>query len=101
MPIRFVPNGPAVDYHAILQDHKIEAVLDRCYREWAAQRRGLIVRFLPQLHRFLFKQKMDWQKMFGITKDLYLPLEAPRRGFHPPDPDLTYRNFCLSSSLRS
>ncbi|MDP6977393.1 MAG: class I SAM-dependent methyltransferase [Myxococcota bacterium] len=80
MPIRFVPTAPEVDCHAILQDPKIEAVLDRCYREWAAQRRGLIFHFLPQLHRLLFKQKMDWQKMFGITKDLYLPLEAEQGG---------------------
>lgn len=69
-----------VDIHAILQDPKIEAVLERAYREWKAQRRQLIWRFLPLLPRLLRKQKMDWHDMFARTKDMYLPLEAEQGG---------------------
>ena len=68
------------DLHALLQDPKIEAVLERAYREWKAQRRQLLRRFAPLLPRLLFKRKMDWQDMFSRTKDLYLPLEAEQGG---------------------
>jgi predicted O-methyltransferase YrrM len=68
------------DLHALLQDAKIEAVLERAYREWKTQRRRLLWRFLPALPRFLFKRKMDWQAMFERTKDMYLPLEAEQGG---------------------
>ena len=33
------------DLHALLQDPKIEAVLERAYREWKTQRRRLLWRF--------------------------------------------------------
>lgn len=68
------------DLHGLLQDAKIEAVLERAYKEWKAQRRRLVWRFLPLLPRLLFKRKMNWQEMFGRTKDLYLPLEAEQGG---------------------
>jgi predicted O-methyltransferase YrrM len=68
------------DIHALLQDPKIEAVLERAYREWKIQRRQLFWRFLPLLPRFLGRRKMDWQDMFARTKDLYLPLEAEQGG---------------------
>ncbi len=68
------------DMHALLQDPKIEAVLERCYQEWKAQRRRLLWRFLPLLPRLLFKRKMDWQDMYSRTKDMYLPLEAEQGG---------------------
>lgn len=68
------------DLHALLQDPKIEAVLDRAYKEWKGQRRQLAWRFLPVLPRLLFKRKMDWQDMFSRTRDLYLPLEAEQGG---------------------
>ena len=68
------------DLHALLQDAKIEAVLERAYREWKVQRRQILWRFLPLLPRFLRKRKMDWQDMFARTKDLYLPLEAEQGG---------------------
>jgi len=68
------------DLHALLQDPKIEAVLERAYKEWKTQRRQLLRRFLPMLPRFIFKQKMDWQDMFARTKDMYLPLEAEQGG---------------------
>ncbi len=68
------------DIHGLLQDPKIEAVLERAYREWKAQRRQLVWRFLPLLPRLLFKRKMNWQDMFARTKDLYLPLEAEQGG---------------------
>ncbi len=62
------------DIHALLQDPKIEAVLERAYQEWKTQRWQLLWRFLPLLPRFLLKQKMDWQDMYSRTKDMYLPL---------------------------
>jgi len=68
------------DLHALLQDPKIEAVLERAYVEWKAQRRQLLWRFLPVLPRFVFRRKMDWQAMYGRTRDLYLPLEAEQGG---------------------
>jgi predicted O-methyltransferase YrrM len=66
--------------HALLRDPKIEAVLERAYREWKAQRRTLGWRFLPLLPRFLLKRKMDWQDMYTRTQDMYLPLEAEQGG---------------------
>ena len=68
------------DIHALLQDPKIEAVLERAYQEWKKQRRRLFWRFLPLLPRFLGRRRMDWQDMFARTKDLYLPLEAEQGG---------------------
>ena len=68
------------DIHALLQDPKIEAVLERAYEEWKTQRRQLLWRFLPLLPRFLLKRKMDWQDMYSRTKDMYLPLEAEQGG---------------------
>ncbi len=68
------------DLHALLQDPRIEAVLERAYGEWKIQRRRLIWRFLPLLPRFLLKRKIDWQDMFARTKDLYIPLEAEQGG---------------------
>ncbi len=68
------------DIHALLQDPKIEAVLERAYKEWKTQRRQLLWRFLPLLPRFLLKRKMDWQDMYTRTKDMYLPLEAEQGG---------------------
>ena len=68
------------DLHALLQDPKIEAVLERAYREWKSQRRQLVWRFLPLLPRLLLKRKLDWQEMFGRTRDMYLPLEAEQGG---------------------
>lgn len=70
----------AADFHALLQDPKIEAVLERAYKEWKNQRRHLVWRFLPLLPRFLLKRKMDWQGMYDRTKDMYLPLEAEQGG---------------------
>jgi predicted O-methyltransferase YrrM len=66
------------DLHALLHDPKIEAVLERAYREWKAQRRKL-VRLLPLLPRLLLGRKLDWGGMVSRTKDLYLPL-APEQG---------------------
>jgi predicted O-methyltransferase YrrM len=68
-----------VDLHALLQDPKIEAVLERSYVEWKAQRHLLGRRFLPLLPRLLLRRKLDWQDMFHRTKDMYLPLE-PEQG---------------------
>ena len=68
------------EIHSLLQDPKIEAVLERAYKEWKAQRRQLLWRFLPLLPRLLFKRKMDWQDMYSRTKDMYLPLEAEQGG---------------------
>ena len=68
------------DLHALLQDPKIEAVLDRAYREWKAQRLRLGWRFLPILPQMLLKRKLDWQGMYDRTRDLYLPLEAEQGG---------------------
>jgi predicted O-methyltransferase YrrM len=69
------------DLHALLQDPKLEKVLERAYREWRIQRRRIVPRrFLPILPRMLLKRKMDWQAMFGRTKDLYLPIEAEQGG---------------------
>jgi len=68
------------DIHALLQDPKIEAVLERAYKEWKTQRRQLLWRFLPLLPRFLLKRKMDWQDMYARTKDMYLPLEVEQGG---------------------
>ncbi len=68
------------DIHSLLQDPKIEAVLERAYKEWKTQRRQLLWRFLPLLPRLLFKRKMDWQDMYSRTKDMYLPLEAEQGG---------------------
>jgi len=68
------------DIHALLQDPRIEAVLERAYREWGAQRWRLGWRFLPLLPRFVFKRKMDWQDLFARTEDLYLPLEPEQGG---------------------
>lgn len=68
------------DLHALLRDPKIEAVLDRAYAEWKAQRRRLAWRFLPLLPRLLGRRKMDWQDMFARTRDLYLPLEPEQGG---------------------
>ena len=65
--------------HPLLQDPKIEAVLDRAYREWKAQRRKLI-RLLPVLPRLLLGRKLDWGDMVARTKDLYLPLEPEQGG---------------------
>ncbi len=67
------------DIHALLQDPKIEAVLERAYEEWKTQRWRLVPRFLPLLPRLVLKRKMDWQDLFSRTKDLYLPLE-PEQG---------------------
>ena len=67
------------DIHQLLQDPKIEAVLDRAYREWKAQRRKL-VRLLPLLPRLLLGRKLDWGDMVSRTKDLYLPLEPEQGG---------------------
>jgi predicted O-methyltransferase YrrM len=69
-----------VDIHSLLEDPKIEAVLERAYGEWKTQRRQLLWRFLPLLPRFLRKRKMDWQDMFARTKDMYLPLEPEQGG---------------------
>jgi predicted O-methyltransferase YrrM len=69
-----------VDLHALLQDPKIEAVLQRSYAEWKAQRRVMARRFLPLLPKLLLRQKMDWPGMFERTRDLYLPLEAKQGG---------------------
>ncbi len=66
--------------HALLQDPKIEAVLDRAYSEWKTQRWRLLPRFLPLLPRLLLRRKIDWQDMYSRTKDLYLPLEAEQGG---------------------
>ena len=68
------------DIHALLQDPKIEAVLERAYEEWKTQRWRLVPRFLPLLPRLVLKRKMDWQDMFSRTKDLYLPLEPEQGG---------------------
>ena len=68
------------DIHGLLQDPKIEAVLERAYKEWKAQRRQLLWRFLPLLPRVLLKRRMDWQDMYARTKDMYLPLEAEQGG---------------------
>ena len=68
------------DTHALLQDPKIEAVLERAYKEWNTQRWKLGWRFLPLLPRFLLKRKMDWQDMYTRTEDMYLPLEAEQGG---------------------
>ena len=68
------------DIHSLLQDPKIEAVLERAYKEWKTQRRQLLWRFLPLLPRLLFKRKMDWQDMYSRTKDMYLPLQAEQGG---------------------
>jgi predicted O-methyltransferase YrrM len=68
------------DIHALLQDPKIEAVLDRSYAEWKSQRRRLLWRFLPLLPQLLLKRKLDWQAMYGRTHDMYLPLEAEQGG---------------------
>ena len=68
------------DIHSLLQDPKIEAVLERAYKEWKTQRRQLLWRFLPLLPRLLFKRKMDWQDMYSRTRDMYLPLEAEQGG---------------------
>ena len=68
------------DIHGFLRDPKIEAVLERAYTEWKAQRRQLLWRFLPLLPRLLLKRKMDWQDMYARTKDMYLPLEAEQGG---------------------
>ena len=68
------------DIHSLLQDPKIEAVLERAYKEWKSQRRQLLWRFLPLLPRLLLKRKMDWQDMYSRTKDMYLPLEAEQGG---------------------
>ncbi len=68
------------DIHSLLQDPKIEAVLERAYKEWKTQRRQLLWRFLPLLPRLLLKRKMDWQDMYSRTKDMYLPLEAEQGG---------------------
>jgi len=68
------------DIHALLQDPKIQAVLDRAYREWKAQRRKLLSRFLPVLPRLLLRRKLDWDNMYSRTKDLYLPLEPEQGG---------------------
>jgi predicted O-methyltransferase YrrM len=68
------------DVHSLLQDPKIEAVLDRAYREWKAQRRKLLSRFLPLLPRLLLGRKLDWGDMVSRTKDLYLPLEPEQGG---------------------
>jgi predicted O-methyltransferase YrrM len=66
-----------VDLHALLQDPKIESVLERAYAEWRAQRRQLGRRFLPLVPRLLLRRKLDWgQAMFERTHDMYLPLEA-------------------------
>ncbi len=67
------------DLHALLHDPKIEAVLDRAYREWKAQRRKL-VRLLPLLPRLLLGRKLDWGDMISRTKDLYLPLDPEQGG---------------------
>lgn len=69
-----------VDIHGLLQDPKIEAVLNRAYKEWKAQRLQLLWRFLPLLPRFVRKRSMDWQDMFARTKDMYLPLEREQGG---------------------
>jgi len=69
-----------VDLHALLQDPRIEAVLERAYKEWKTQRRQLLWRVLPLLPRFLLKRKMDWQDMFSRTRDMYLPLEPEQGG---------------------
>ena len=75
------PGGDGMaDLHALLQDPKIEAVLERAYREWKTQRRRLLWRFLPLLPRLLRKRKLDWQDMFARTQDMYLPLEAEQGG---------------------
>ncbi len=68
------------DIHALLQDPKLEAVLDRAYREWKAQRWRLLPRFLPLLPRLLLGRKLNWQDMYSRTKDLYLPLEPEQGG---------------------
>jgi predicted O-methyltransferase YrrM len=67
------------DLHALLHDPKIEAVLDRAYREWKAQRRKL-VRLLPLLPRLLLGRKLDWGDMISRTRDLYLPLDPEQGG---------------------
>jgi len=67
------------DFHPLLQDPKIEAVLDRAYREWKSQRRKL-VRLLPLLPRLILGRKIDWGDMVSRTKDLYLPLEPEQGG---------------------
>lgn len=72
--------GTVTDLHALLRDPGIEAVLERAYREWKAQRRRLVWRFLPLLPRFLGRRKLDWQDMFARTSDLYLPLEPEQGG---------------------
>ncbi|MGH0030459.1 MAG: O-methyltransferase [Myxococcota bacterium] len=69
-----------VDLHALLQDPKIEAVLERSYREWAGQKRRLLGRFLPVLPQMVLGRKLDWQAMFRRTHDLYLPLEREQGG---------------------
>lgn len=66
--------------HALLRDPKIEAVLDRAYREWKGQKRRLLWRFLPLLPRLVLKRKMNWEDMYARTKDMYLPLEAEQGG---------------------
>ncbi len=68
------------DTPSFLQDPKIEAVLERAYKEWKSQRRQLVWRFLPLLPRLLLKRKLDWQDMYSRTKDMYLPLEAEQGG---------------------
>ena len=69
-----------VDLHALLQDPKIEAVLERAYDNWRAQRWRLAGRFLPLMPRLLLRRKIDWHDMFARTKDMYLPLEAEQGG---------------------
>lgn len=68
------------DLHALLRDPRIEAVLERAYREWKTQRRRMGWRLLPLLPRLVAKRKMDWQDMFARTKDMYLPLEPEQGG---------------------
>jgi predicted O-methyltransferase YrrM len=68
-----------VDLHALLQDPKIEAVLERSYAEWKAQRRLLGRRLLPVLPKLLLRRKLNWEGMLERTRELYLPLE-PKQG---------------------
>lgn len=64
----------------LLHDPRIEAVLERAYTEWSAQRSTLVWRFLPLVPQFLGLRRFDWEEMLERTRDLYLPLEKEQGG---------------------
>ena len=64
----------------LLNDPRIEAVLERAYTEWSAQRGKLALRFLPLVPQFLGLRRFDWEGMLERTRDLYLPLDKEQGG---------------------